>query len=274
MDSYLVVGNPIAHSKSPLIHQTFARLTGESLQYDKRLLPLDGFEQQIRQFFADGGCGCNVTLPFKEQAFTLADQLTPRAQAAGAVNTLIRDEQGQIIGDNTDGQGLVEDLLSQGVALTGRRILLLGAGGAARGAILPLLQQQPACLVVANRSPDKAWMLAGQFAGEGQIEACELPALPADFDVIINSTSASLSGALPAIDESVVAHAGCCYDMAYGDTETAFLQWAGRLGVKQRLDGLGMLVAQAAESFYQWRQVRPDTAPVLQMLREQLTASS
>lgn len=270
MGKYLVIGNPIAHSKSPFIHQSFAIETQQSMDYQKALVAVDDFESFIQQFQAQGGRGCNITVPFKERAFELAEQLTPRAKAAGAVNTLIFQADGSILGDNTDGQGLVGDLLNQGVELKGNRILIIGAGGAARGCILPLLEQAPASITITNRTYSKAQQLENEFE-HAALNSVPLSDLAPEFDIIINSTSASLSNRLPHVDESVITAAKCCYDMAYGNEPTCFLTWAKGLGVPKTIDGLGMLVGQAAESFRLWRGVIPETTNVLAKLREQLS---
>ena len=273
VDKYLVIGNPITHSKSPFIHQSFAAQTDQNLSYDKQLVAVDEFENFIKQFQGYGGKGCNITVPFKEQAFSLADQLSPRAKAAGAVNTLIFNNDGTISGDNTDGQGLVADILAHDIVIKNKRILLIGAGGAARGCILPLLAQKPQVMVIANRSKDKAIPLAEKFGNAGNVSGCGLNEINGEFDIIINSTSASLSNQLPNIDHAIVAKASCCYDMAYGNEETCFLRWARELGVQHTIDGLGMLVGQAAESFRLWRGITPATTSVLAHLRQQLTQS-
>jgi len=270
MDKYLVIGNPIKHSKSPFIHRSFAKQTAQQLSYDQQLVALDNFDAFIAQFKQEGGKGCNITVPFKEQAYDLADQLSARARAAGAVNTLIIKEDGTVVGDNTDGQGLVADLLKQQVVIKQARILMIGAGGAARGCILPLLEHSPHSIVIANRTEIKAQMLAQRFSHAGNISSSALEKLQGSFDIIINSTSASLSGALPEIDGSIIASANCCYDMAYGNEETCFLRWARDLGVATMIDGLGMLVGQAAESFRLWRGVTPETDDVLTQLRNGL----
>jgi shikimate dehydrogenase len=275
MDRYGVFGNPIAHSKSPLIHQLFAEQTGQVLSYEALLAPLDNFSGFARDFFASGGRGANVTVPFKEQAFRLADQLSPRARRAGAVNTLKKLETGALLGDNTDGAGLVRDLAGNaGIPLRGQRILLLGAGGAVRGVLEPLLAEHPAALVIANRTVEKAEQLAHEFADLGPVAASAYDWLDEPVDLIINGTSASLAGALPPLAASLVqpGHT-CCYDMMYGREPTPFNHWASQLGARQTLDGLGMLVEQAAEAFFLWRAVRPQTAPVQERLRRQLQAS-
>jgi shikimate dehydrogenase len=272
MDRYGVFGNPIGHSKSPQIHRLFAELTGQSLSYEPLLAPLEDFSGFARQFFVEGR-GANVTVPFKEQAFRLANQLTERAQRAGAVNTLKKLEDGTLLGDNTDGIGLVRDLLDNaGVVLQGKRILLLGAGGAVRGVLEPLLAQRPSALVIANRTLAKAEQLAHEFAELGSVTANAFEQLEGPFDLIINGTSASLGGELPPLAEGVISPgATFCYDMMYGAVPTPFCQWAAALGATTR-DGLGMLVEQAAAAFELWRGVRPESAQVLSELRRQLAS--
>ncbi len=274
MDKYGVFGNPIGHSKSPLIHRLFAEQTAQALCYEPLLAPLDDFESFAHEFFQTG-CGANVTVPFKEQAFRLVDNLTARAQRAGAVNTLHKQADGRLLGDNTDGAGLVRDLtVNAGLKLQGKRILLLGAGGAVRGVLEPLLAERPTALVIANRTVAKAEQLAHEFADLGPVAASGFDWLDAPVDLIINGTSASLAGDVPAIAPSLI-EAGhtCCYDMMYGRETTAFNRWATAQGAAQTLDGLGMLVEQAAEAFYLWRQVRPASAPVLAELRRLLAAA-
>jgi shikimate dehydrogenase len=273
-DRYCVFGNPVSHSKSPAIHAAFARQTGQHLSYEAILAPRDAFTAAVQSFAQERGRGANVTLPFKEEAFSLSAELTPRAAAAGAVNTL-SFRPGTVLGDNTDGAGLVADLRSNlGCALAGRRILLLGAGGAARGVIGPLLGQRPASLTVANRTPSKADALAKMFdaaAAEAAaaIQGCGFAALAGErFDVVINATSASLAGEVPDLPLGLFA-AGClAYDMMYGREPTPFLRFAQEQGAARLADGLGMLVEQAAEAFFVWRGLRPDTAPVLAELRQ------
>ncbi|MCJ8169361.1 shikimate dehydrogenase [Atopomonas sediminilitoris] len=276
LDQYGVFGNPIGHSKSPLIHRLFAEQTRQTMNYEALLAPLDGFATFASDFFARGGRGANVTVPFKEQAFALATQLSERAERAGAVNTLCRHADGTLLGDNTDGAGLVRDLMINAQwPLKAQRILLLGAGGAVRGVLQPLLAQQPSEIVIANRTLSKAEALAQHFADLGPVLASEFAWLQQPFDIIINGTSASLSGALPPLPAAVI-RAGHtrCYDMMYSAEPTAFNQWAQDLGAAACMDGLGMLVEQAAEAFLLWRGVRPDSAPVLAALREQLAASA
>lgn len=277
MERYAVIGNPIAHSKSPRIHAAFAEQTGQVMTYEAILGPEEGFADAVRAFAASGGRGMNVTVPFKLQAFDLADQLSERAQAAGAVNTLSFRLDG-IHGDNTDGVGLIRDLQDNlGCRLNEARVLLLGAGGASRGVLLPLLATRPATVTIANRTASRAAELAEHFP-----PLCEATALHGcgfddvgteGFDVIINATSASLSSDVPPIPPQ--AYAGCtlAYDMMYGARPTPFMLEAANRGARRTADGLGMLVEQAAESFAIWRGVRPHTAPVLAMLRAQLATA-
>jgi shikimate dehydrogenase len=269
-DRYLVLGNPVAHSLSPRIHAEFARATGQDMAYDRRLVPLDGFAEAVAQLRAEGIRGANVTVPFKEDAFRCATALSARAQAAAAVNTLRFDADG-VFGDNTDGCGLVTDLRSNlGVALAGQRILLVGAGGAARGVLQPLLAERPAALVIANRTPGKARALAA--LGGAPAQASSFADLAGQrFDLVINATSASIAGEVPPLPATVFAPGAMAYDMMYGKgpgpDRTAFLAWARGHGAARLADGLGMLVEQAAEAFFVWRGVRPQTAPLLASLR-------
>jgi len=262
-DRYCVFGNPVAHSKSPRIHGLFARQTGQDLTYAAILAPLDSFAAAVRDFAANGGRGANVTVPFKEEAFRLASELTPRAQAAGAVNTL-SFENGTIRGDNTDGAGLVRDIVNNlGATLAGRRILIVGAGGAARGVILPLLERQPTAIFIANRTAEKAEQLAATF----KVEGGGFAALAGrTFDLVINATSAGLNDAALPLPTLAFAPGCLAYEMLYG-RETPFMAQARAAGATVA-DGLGMLVEQAAEAFFVWRGVRPDTAPVLAALRQ------
>jgi len=274
-DRYAVIGNPVAHSKSPRIHAAFAAQTGQDLSYEAILAPLDGFEATVRGFMAAGGQGVNVTVPFKLEAYALATEHTPRAAAAGAVNTLAF-AGGRILGDNTDGAGLVRDLTHNlGMALAGRRVLLLGAGGAARGALLPLLECAPAELTIANRTAARAVDLARQFRGQRVApQGCGLADLAGrQFDVIVNATAASLADAAPELPAGLFAPGSCAYDMMYGMGLTPFLVLARDGGAAVLADGLGMLVEQAAESFALWRGEHPDTAPVLAQLRAEIEAN-
>lgn len=272
-DLYAVFGNPIAHSRSPAIHTRFAAACAQDMAYEARLAPLDAFAASIREFVAAGGKGANVTVPFKEEAFRLCTALTPRAERAGAVNTLVFNGD-SILGDNTDGAGLLRDIehnLAQ--PLAGRRVLLLGAGGAARGALAPLLAAQPASLTIANISVDKAHELADGVADLGRVDALGFPDLAGrQFDVVINATSASLSGATLPLPSGLYAPGSLAYEMMYGKDETPFMAQARNDGAAQWVDGLGMLVEQAAEAFALWRGVRPPTASVLTGLRAQLAA--
>jgi len=261
-DRYAVFGHPIAHSKSPQIHAAFARQTGQDMTYEAILAPLDGFAESVAAFAAAGGRGANVTVPFKEEAYKLAHRLSPRARRAGAVNTLLFADD--ILGDNTDGAGLVADLTRNlGCALAGKSILLVGAGGAARGVIEPLLDQSPAVFVIANRTVSRAQELAGLF-GRGVV-ACGFDVVDAPFDLVINATAASLADELPPLSPRLFTADTLAYDMMYG-RDTPFLVLARTHGATTA-DGLGMLVEQAAEAFYLWRGVRPDTAPVIASFR-------
>ncbi|MBX3680546.1 MAG: shikimate dehydrogenase [Rhodocyclaceae bacterium] len=276
MDRYAVIGNPIAHSKSPRIHAEFAHQTGQRMSYEAILAPVDGFAAAAAAFREAGGLGMNVTVPFKLDAHAFADDLSVRARAAGAVNTLVFGPDGRCFGDNTDGAGLVQDItVNLGVPLEGRRILLLGAGGAARGVILPLLGRKPAGLFVANRTESRANDLLVQFspaAGNTRLDAGSFAALAGrQFDVVINATAASLADEAPAIPAGLHAPGALAYDMMYGRGDTPFLAAARKDGAGRFADGLGMLVEQAAESFALWRRIRPDTAPVLTLLRAELT---
>ena len=272
-DRYCVFGNPIAHSKSPAIHTLFASSSDQHLTYEALLAPLDAFANTVRDFVAAGGRGANVTVPFKEEAFRLCDRLSQRAERAGAVNTLVF-ESNEIFGDNTDGAGLVRDITQNlDFSLSGKRILLLGAGGAARGVILPLLAADPASLFIANRSAEKAEVLAALFAGSVTVDGGNVAKIAGkSFDLVINATSASLSGEILPLPAGVFAAGSLAYDMMYGKGDTVFMAQARQLGAAQCADGLGMLVEQAAEAFALWRGVRPETQPVLASLRAQLAA--
>lgn len=268
-DHYAVIGNPIAHSKSPDIHARFAAQTRQELQYDRLQAPLDKFLATVQNFVHGGGKGLNVTVPFKLEAYALATNLTERARAAGAVNTLKFDGT-QMLGDNTDGVGLVTDIVrNAGIAIANKSVLLLGAGGAARGVILPLLSEQPLRLVLANRTHAKALDLARRFSNQPRLKVSEFADLDDAFDIVINATAASLASEVPPISPRVFGAHTLAYDMMYGKEHTAFMRFAQQHGAVVR-DGLGMLVEQAAESFYLWRNVRPDTAVVFAELRERL----
>ncbi|WP_295389225.1 shikimate dehydrogenase [uncultured Thiodictyon sp.] len=268
-ERYAVIGNPIAHSKSPLIHAAFARQTGQDLEYGRVLGNLDGFDEAVRGFFAVGGRGLNVTVPFKEAAWRLVDERSPGAQTAGAVNTLIPLPGGRLRGDNTDGVGLVRDLRdNHGFDFAGRRVLLLGAGGAVRGVLRPLLETGLKDLLIANRTAARAVALAADVAALGAVRGVGLADLEGQrFDLIVNGTSAGITGEVPPLPPNCLAPGAWTYDMLYADTPTPFCRWALANGAAQALDGLGMLVEQAAESFRLWRGVTPQTAPVIAMLR-------
>ncbi len=262
---YAVLGQPIEHSRSPQIHALFAQEEGADIVYGKIGPAVADFESAVQAFWQQGGLGANVTVPFKERAFALADCLTERAKAAGAVNTLILQCDGQnnstVIGDNTDGAGLVWDITKRlNVSLTGKKILIIGAGGAVRGVLLPILAENPQQVVICNRTHAKALTLAVDFGIEASLMAdltCSA------FDVVINATSSGLSQALPNVPDTVFAGAQLAYDLVYGEHAQAFLSWAKRHGAQQAADGLGMLVGQAAESYFQWRGFRPSIAPVI-----------
>ncbi len=269
IDQYAVMGHPIAHSQSPRIHTLFAVQTGQSLEYRAILVEPGEFAAAARTFYAAGGKGLNVTVPFKQDAWVFADILSVRAERAGAVNTLVFGSGG-MRGENTDGPGLVRDvMINHGVSLAGRRILLLGAGGAARGVLQPLLAERPALVVIANRTVEKALGLAVRFSDLGRVTASGFAELAGrQFDLVINATAAGLEDAVPPLPEGLLAAGGWCYDLMYGREPTAFVRWGREQGAAQSVDGLGMLVEQAAESFYLWRGVWPETAPVIAALRE------
>lgn len=271
-DLYAVMGNPINHSKSPQIHSTFAEQTNQDLIYSAILVPLEKFKDEADNFFR-GGLGLNVTVPFKEDAWQYADTYSSRALRAGAVNTLIKKEDGSVHADNTDGMGMVRDItVNNGCEIKGKRVLVLGAGGAVRGILEPVLEQKPQEVVVANRTVSKAQNLAKDFADLGKISGCGFDQIEGQFDLIINGTSASLSGELPPVPASIIHLETTCYDMMYGAEPTVFNQWAASLNAAETLDGLGMLVEQAAESFNLWRGVRPESSPVIQSIRASLLA--
>ena len=268
-DRYAVIGNPIAHSRSPEIHQLFADQTGEHISYEKILAERDGFRDAVRRFFGNGGRGLNVTLPFKGDAFEWADQRTELAEHAGAVNTLIAQDDGTCLGANTDGIGLLRDLKkSLRLSIQDTRILILGAGGATRGILEPLLQEKPALLLIANRTPGRAEALAEHFQVHGQIRGCGLDAIePGPYDLIVHATSAALQDQALGLPDTLIGPQTRCYDLLYGDTTTPFMRWAKAQGAHQVTDGFGMLLEQAAESFYLWRGKRPDTAMARNYLR-------
>lgn len=274
MDRYVVAGNPVEHSQSPFIHAQFAQATGQPVAYDRLLCPLDGFVATVQAFADGGGRGCNVTVPFKIDAYRLAQRRSPRATLAEAANVLRFDAEGWYA-DNSDGIGLVRDIeRNAGVKLQGRRVLLVGAGGAAAGALGPLIEAAPHEIVVANRSVDKAEALVLRHAEHAHVHGVNLFARPLHaageaFDVVVNATATSLQGAAIPVSSSALSPGGLALDMMYGPAAAGFLQWATQHGAKAR-DGLGMLVEQAAEAFHIWRGVRPETAPVLAALRARL----
>lgn len=276
MDRYAVAGNPVEHSQSPWIHAAFAEQTGQQLDYGRLLCPLDGFAKTLWQFAAEGGRGCSVTVPFKFEAFELAARQSERAQLAGAANTLRFDAEGWFA-DNTDGVGLLRDIeRNAGRLLAGKRLLLIGAGGAAAGVLGPLLAARPAEVVMANRSVDKAEAQVAahaDWAGRHgvMLGASSLARCGAGFDIVVNATAASLAGAGVPVSAEVLRPGALALDMMYGPKAQGFLDWAKAHGAEGR-DGLGMLVEQAAEAFEVWRGVKPDTTPVLAALRERLEA--
>jgi shikimate dehydrogenase len=267
-DLYGVIGHPIAHSWSPFIHGLFARQTEQALVYKRFDVPPAKFRRHVAHFFLHGGRGLNVTLPHKVEALELANELTPRAERAGAVNTLMIQGENEIIGDNTDGEGLVRDLRDNcGLDIAGLRILILGAGGATRGILAPLLALEPGEIVIANRTAARASTLAREFAPLGNLIGCGFDSQSLEnFDLVINATSASTEGETPPISQALLHEATVCYDLAYSKAKTPFVLWAEGNGCQRALQGWGMLVEQAAESFSLWRGIRPETAPVLQAL--------
>jgi shikimate dehydrogenase len=268
VDQYGVVGHPIEHSRSPFIHGMFAKQTGQPMVYRRHDVTAENFRPGVRDFFSSGGRGLNVTIPHKVTAFDVADELTPRAQRAGAANTLALQKDNRILGDNTDGIGLVRDLTENlGITITRRRILIIGAGGATRGVLAPLLTLEPVEVVLSNRTPERAQELASAFEDLGAIRGCGFSDLSiGTFDLVINATSASLTGEVPNIPTDVISATTTCYDMAYAKTDTPFIRWSLENGCERAVQGWGMLVEQAAEAFCLWRGIRPDTAPVLAAL--------
>lgn len=270
MSPYVVFGNPIQHSLSPRIHQLFAEQTSIPHPYDRFCAPLDGFECTVNDFFAQGGRGANVTLPFKQQAYELCSELTERAALAGAVNTLKKLDDGRVLGDNTDGIGLLSDLQQRELIMNGDRILLIGAGGAARGVILPLLNA--GCSVtISNRTFARAQELVDVFQHHGSVRALSLNELQdAEFDLIVNATSSGIAGEVPMIPAQLISDKTRCYDMFYQNGDTPFLHWCKALGASQIADGLGMLVGQAAHAFTLWHGVMPEILPVVTKLKEEM----
>jgi shikimate dehydrogenase len=267
-DRYAVFGCPIKHSKSPRIHQLFAEQTQQLLEYTAQEVPSERFKESVDAFFSQGGKGLNCTLPLKELAWTYADRTTERANLSKAVNTLALQADGSLLGDNTDGCGLIADLTANhGIPLADSRILILGAGGASRGIIAAILEHSPNHLAIANRTPEKAIALAAEFSVLGNVEGCGFAGIQShQFDLIINATSASLYDDLPPLAEELLADEGVCYDLAYGNKPTSFVRWGVSHKAKKSLDGLGMLVEQAAEAFFLWRAIRPQTKPVIALL--------
>lgn len=274
-DRYAVFGNPIKHSKSPAIHSLFAQQCAQPMVYRAVKVALDGFPRAASQFFGDGGAGLNVTVPFKQESFQFAHRLSARAERAGAVNTLTRAQDGAIEGDNTDGLGLIRDLIANlGWSVQGLRVLLLGAGGAARGVLEPLLGERPGELLIVNRTGARATQLAQEFGDLGPLQGGGYDLIgERKFDLVINATSAGLSGEVPQLPGDLLTERSCCYDMVYGAEPTPFMRWSAHHAAWAVADGLGMLVEQAAESFYIWRKARPSTGPVINHLREKMSAS-
>jgi shikimate dehydrogenase len=273
-DKYAVFGNPIKHSKSPMIHTAFAEQCGQQLQYRAVRVELEGFNRAARNFFEGGGAGLNITVPFKREAFEFADQLSDRALRAGAVNTLSRAQDGSIEGDNTDGIGLVRDMVANlGWVVQDLRVLVLGAGGAARGVLEPLLRERPRALLIVNRTPQRAQHLAEEFSKLGPLAGGAYSLIgERQFDLVINATSAGLSGEMPELPSTLLTERSCCYDLVYGAEPTPFMRWAAHHTAWAVADGLGMLVEQAAQSFYIWRGVRPETRPVINQVRAVMEA--
>lgn len=267
-DRYAVIGHPIGHSKSPVIHQLFAEQTGQNISYTAIDVPPAELGAALKNFFASGGRGLNVTVPHKTQVMSLMNSLTPQAKLAGAVNTITRLKDGTLEGDNTDGIGLIADLRDNlKFELIDSSILILGAGGASRGIVPPLLEQIPAEIIIANRSLDKARGLASAFADLGNLHACSFDDLAGrQFHLIINATSAGLRGEVPPFPASIIGPDTVCYDLSYSMRDTPFIAWAKQHGCKRAYQGWGMLVEQAAESFAIWRGVRPETARVRKQL--------
>lgn len=276
MSKYAVLGNPVSHSKSPLIHSLFAEQTGQSMSYTAIALESEEFAGFVTSFFAEGGGGLNITVPYKGAAFELASNCSPRARLAKAVNTLFLDDQGNLCGDNTDGVGLVTDLkINNAVDIRDQRVLILGAGGAVRGVMAALVHEHAAKITIVNRTVSKAELLVEEMQSLAPVEAMSYEMLQEfasdglGYDLIINGTSSSLQGEMPGLDARLLASGCCCYDLMYAAEDTPFVRWAKLHGANKSIDGLGMLVEQAAEAFALWRGVRPDTGPVIDQLREQ-----
>lgn len=269
MSHYAVVGNPVEHSKSPQIHAIFAEQTGQDLEYTAKHVEAHEFEKFVRGFFSGDGLGLNITVPYKETAYALADVCSRRATLAKAVNTLYLDVENKIVGDNTDGTGLVTDVKNNHqFEIRNKNILLLGAGGAVRGVLAALVEQDPGAITILNRTVSRAQQLSSEFGALADVNAQGYEGFQGkEFDLIINGTSLSLEGKLPPIDSAIISGNCCCYDMMYGSEDTAFVRWAKNNGAYLALDGIGMLVEQAAESFAIWRGIRPETAAVIALLK-------
>lgn len=268
LDNYCVIGNPVAHSKSPQIHRAFANQFGLKLAYQAIAVPVAEFAEALANLRQAGFKGMNITVPFKQEACALSDVLTERARRAGSVNTMTFVADTRIHGDTTDGAGLINDLRNHGIDIKGKRVLILGAGGAVRGVLFDLNREAPASLFITNRTLDRAEVICRQFSTVISLEVLPLQMLAGQtFDVIVNGTSASLKGEMLSLPEGILAPDACCYDMVYGDKDTTFVSWAKTQGARYALDGLGMLVEQAAESFRIWTGLSPQTRPVMQMLR-------
>ena len=274
VDRYAVFGHPISHSRSPWIHSHFAQQTGQPLSYTAVDVTPESFESAVLEFFADGGRGLNITVPFKERACAMAEIRSTEVEISGAANTLYLNSKGALCAENTDGHGLLADLQeNHGAVLVNARILLLGAGGAVRGVLPALLAQSPRQIGILNRSPDKARLLAEQFNGETEVMAINPESRQSGgFDFIINGTSAGLGGEVPRVPEGALTKDTWCYDMMYGRGETAFQKWARLAGARKSLDGAGMLVEQAARAFAIWRGSKPQTEAVIALLRKELSA--
>jgi len=270
MSRYAVLGSPVAHSKSPIIHSMFAKQTEQDVQYEAIQVEANEFDSFVLNFFASGGQGLNITVPHKERAFALASKLEPRAARAGAVNTLFQNNAKELCGDNTDGPGLVRDLkANHGISILGKNVLIVGAGGAARGALASLVEAKPGTITIVNRTLKNANVLQQAFVNEFDISVAEFDTLEGNFDLIINGTSLSLDDEIPPLSSSHLSKSCCCYDMMYKNEDTSFVQWAKKNGAIMAVDGLGMLVEQAAESFFCWRGVRPETGSVITHLKNQ-----
>lgn len=271
-DRYAVFGNPISHSKSPQIHTLFAKQTNQTLVYTAELAEIGSFQQAVEAFIKNNGKGLNITVPFKGDAWQVADYHSPRAKRAGAVNTLVLKNDGKLYGETTDGIGLVNDFTNNHhLELQGKTILIIGAGGAVRGVLEALLEKKPTSLLIANRTKQKAEQLAGDFSDLGNINGCGLDEINQQtFDLVINGTSASLHGDLPPIPNTIFNTNACSYDMMYAAKATPFMKWSKDNGCTQTFDGLGMLVEQAAESFFLWRGIKPETHDVIQFIRSEL----